>query len=135
MKRLILIHREVLITKSIALGCIWIKDLVWEKETEMETLKDPTVPNGWILKLFHFHFIFPHQILDPNTALGFHPGLRMLPDVGCGLHHIRGLKGRTCSPSYNACNMWFARCTVFSAIRNLDYVKSNKMVFSHNQFS
>ena len=48
LKRLILIHMEVLITKSIALGYIWIKDLVRENETEMEKLKDPTVPNGLI---------------------------------------------------------------------------------------
>ena len=36
----------------------------------MEKLDDPIVQNHWIIYRFHFHFIFPHQILDPNTALG-----------------------------------------------------------------
>ena len=34
----------------------------------MEKLEDPTILNPWILQLFHFHFLFLHQILNPNTA-------------------------------------------------------------------
>ena len=34
-----------------SLGCVWIKDLVGEKEKEMEKEKvdDPMVLNGWII--------------------------------------------------------------------------------------
>ena len=52
---------------NISLGCVWITDLLWEKEKEK--VDDPMVLNGRILSLFHFHFYFPHQILDPNAPL------------------------------------------------------------------
>ena len=38
-------------------------------EMEMTKVDDPMVTNVWIVKTFHFHFLFPHQILDLNTAL------------------------------------------------------------------
>ena len=38
-------------------------------EMAMEKLADPTIRDYWIIYLFHFHFLFPHRILDPNTAL------------------------------------------------------------------
>ena len=54
-------------------GCItqelWLyldQGFVREKEMKMERLEDPTVRNYWILYLFPF--LFPHQILDHNTA-------------------------------------------------------------------
>ena len=56
-------------TRANVLGYIWIKNLVREKEmemeveVEMENLEDPTVRNHWIL------YLFPYQVLDPNTAL------------------------------------------------------------------
>ena len=41
---------------------IWLEEM----EMEKEKLDDPTVQDHWIIYLFHF--IFLHQILDPNTA-------------------------------------------------------------------
>ena len=49
------------------LSCIWIPDLVRDKEMKMEKLYNPTVRDHWIIYLFHF--LFPRQIFDPNTAL------------------------------------------------------------------
>ena len=40
-----------------------------EKGIEIEKVDDPIVLNGWIIELFHFHFLLPHHISDPNTAL------------------------------------------------------------------
>ena len=40
-------------------------------EMEMEKLGDSTVQDHWSIYhfYFYFHFLFPHQILDSNTAL------------------------------------------------------------------
>ena len=42
------------------------KEMKMEIEMEMEKLDDSTVRDHWIFYLFHF--LFPHQIFDPNTA-------------------------------------------------------------------
>ena len=56
--------------------------MVREKEMEMEKLDDPTVP-------FPFHFLFPSQILDSNTAL------RLCLDQGLAEGFLKEkLKGR-----------------------------------------
>ena len=55
------------------MGYIWMKDFMREKEKEMEMemekLDDPTIRNHWVIYQFPFPFLFPHQILDPKTAL------------------------------------------------------------------
>ena len=61
--------KSPLTNNILALGCVWIKDLVREKEKKRKKLEDLTVPNGWILYLFHCHFLFALEILDPNMAL------------------------------------------------------------------
>ena len=45
---------------------------------KMKKLDDPTIRDHWTISIFHFHFhfIFPHQIRDPNTALGSYKNLR-----------------------------------------------------------
>ena len=39
-----------------------------EMEMEMKKLDDPTVWDHWIIYLFYSYFLFPHQIIDPNTT-------------------------------------------------------------------
>ena len=51
------------------LGCIWINNLVREKEKEMKKFVDLTVINSWIFN-FSISISFPPRpILHPNTAL------------------------------------------------------------------
>ena len=40
---------KVKMGKSFPLGCIWINDLVREKEMEMEKVDDLMVSDGWII--------------------------------------------------------------------------------------
>ena len=46
------------------------QDLGREKEMKMEKLGDLAIQDHWIIYLFNIHFLFPHEILDPNRALG-----------------------------------------------------------------
>ena len=59
-------HYYLNIPISIHLGCVWIKDLVKKNKIKMKKVDNLMVVNG---KNFHFYFRFPHQIIDPNTAL------------------------------------------------------------------
>ena len=66
---LLIIHIE----KDIALGYVWLLNLMRENEMEMKKLDNITVRDHWIIYFFfYFHFILPHQILNPNTTLEFH---------------------------------------------------------------
>ena len=48
---------------------IEIVRLYLEMEMDMKKLEDPTVRDHWILYIFPFLFLLPHQIFDPNTTL------------------------------------------------------------------
>ena len=66
-KILVLVVVSILVLQD-DLGCVRIPDLVREKKMETEKVDDPIDMNSWIVSHFHFHFLFPHQIQDPNTA-------------------------------------------------------------------